>query len=344
MHWGMAHHRGKAMEKAGNLLTLYNDVSTTPIDWLWFPYIAIGKITLLQGDPSDGKSTMMIQLLAALSTGSTLPDGAPIERPLRAIYQCSEDNAADTIKPRLEAAGADCRNIAFINEEIQGYLTLDDERLCLAIIDFRPSIVVIDPIQSYIENASDLQIAGRIRKLLRRIGMWASAYNCAIVLISHLNKNESTKLLYRSLGSIDVVAAARSVLQVERDKENPNLRIVRQIKNNLGKIGEDIQFEISPEHGFQWKMRQRQVSFQTIKELSVEDLPKSKQERTSLLLKNLLSEGAMESKEIQRILNQYGIGNKTMQNVKALLGIKSYRKMRKWYWIMPAADHDKARK
>ena len=111
----------------GQLLTLYSDVKAVPVRWLWYPYIAIGKITLLQGDPGDGKSTMMMHLIAELSTGGATPDGQAFGRPHKIIYQCSEDGAADTIKPRLEACGADCRNIAFINEEVYEGLTLDDE-------------------------------------------------------------------------------------------------------------------------------------------------------------------------------------------------------------------------
>lgn len=149
------------------------------------------------------------------------------------IYQCSEDGVSDTIKPRLERCGADCGKIAFINEEVYNGLTLDDERIRQAIIEFRPRLVVIDPIQAYLGSDSDLQIAGRARKLMRRLGMWAAGYDCAIVLIGHLNKKEGSKGLYRSLGSIDVVAAARSVLQVERDTENPDIRIVHQIKTVL---------------------------------------------------------------------------------------------------------------
>ena len=109
---------------------------------------------------------------------------------------------ADTIKPRLERCGADCRNIAFINEEICGGLTLDDERIRQAIISFRPRLVVIDPIQAYLGNDSDLLIAGRARKLMQRLGMWASVYDCAVVLIGHLNKKEGSKDLYRSLGKL----------------------------------------------------------------------------------------------------------------------------------------------
>ena len=134
---------------------------------------------------------------------------------------------SDTIKPRLEACGADCRNIAFINEEICGGLTLDDERIRDAMIEFKPQLVVIDPIQSYIGNDSDLQIAVKARKLMRRIGIWASTYNCAVVLIGHLSKKERSKELYRGLGSIDVVASARSVLQVERDGQDEDIRHVR---------------------------------------------------------------------------------------------------------------------
>ena len=111
------------------LLTLYSEVQSTDVRWLWYPFIAIGKITLLQGDPGDGKSTMMMNLIAELSTGGKTPDGCKIGAPQKVIYQCSEDGVSDTIKPRLERCGADCRKIAFINEEVYNGLTLDDERI-----------------------------------------------------------------------------------------------------------------------------------------------------------------------------------------------------------------------
>ena len=141
----------------------YSDVRATTVRWLWYPYIAVGKITLLQGDPGDGKSTMMMSLISAVSNGGRTPAGKTIGRPQRVIYQCSEDGVADTIKPRLERCGADCRNIGFINEEVYGGLTLDDERIRQAIISFRPQLVVVDPIQAYLGNDSDLLIAGRAR-------------------------------------------------------------------------------------------------------------------------------------------------------------------------------------
>ena len=325
------------MEHNNKTFMLYKDVSCKQIDWLWYPYIAIGKITLLQGDPGDGKSTMIMNLLAALSRGEMLPDGTPLDGPQQSIYQCSEDSAGDTIKPRFDAANADCERIAFINEDVFGKITLDDEKLQQAIIEFHPRIIVIDPIQSYVDNPADLLVAGKLRRTLRRIGIWASTYNCAVVLISHLNKNEGTKSLYRNLGSIDLVATARSVLQVERDSDNPNRRIIRQIKNNIGPIGDDIHFEITQENIFHWIIKLNKRTIGKKIENTFQMLPKNKQELASIVLKQLLVDGAVESREVQRVLEQYGIGNKTMQNVKQLLGIKSYRKMRKWYWVMP--DH-----
>lgn len=147
------------------IFTLYSDVEATAVRWLWYPFIAVGKITLLQGDPGDGKSTMMMNLIAELSKGGTMPDGKQVGIPQKVIYQCSEDDASDTIKPRLETCGTDCRNVAFINEEMNSGLTLDDERIRKAIIQFRPKLVVIDPIQAYLGSDSDLQIAGRAEKI-----------------------------------------------------------------------------------------------------------------------------------------------------------------------------------
>ena len=322
------------------IVSLYSEVKSTPVNWLWYPYIAAGKITLLQGDPGDGKSTMMLRLIAQLSNGGTTPDGQPFIRSQRVLYQCSEDGVADTIKPRLEASGADCRNVAFINEEVHGGLTLDDERLRQAIIEFKPRLVVIDPIQAYIGNDSDLQIACRARKLLSRIGMWASTYDCAIVLIGHLNKREGTKGLYRSLGSIDVVAAARSVLQVERHVDNPDVRIVRQIKNSLGPSGGEIWFEINSRNGFRW-LEPGNKAEPPVQQVEEQPQFQSKLEYAAYLIRKILEEGDVSSKDVFEKLKEQGIGKKTAEEAKKVLGIRSYRQMRQWYWSLDAKDRQK---
>ena len=321
------------MQESGsqNLLTLYSDVRATPVRWLWYPYIAVGKITLLQGDPGDGKSTMVLNLISEISKGGKTPDGKALGVPQRVIYQCSEDGTADTIKPRLEGCGADCHNVAFINEETHNGLTLDDERIRQVIIDFRRRLVVIDPIQAYLGNDSDLQIAGRARKLMQRLGMWASVYDCAVVLIGHLNKKEGSKDLYRSLGSIDLIAAARSVLQMERDPENPDIRIVRQIKNSLAPTGKDIRFEIRPATGFRWLSCEDSIQQPVQMERPVF---KTKTEKAAFLIKEILSQGDVRSKEMYARLSREGISHRTAEDTKKEIGIHCYRKMRQWYWSL----------
>ena len=313
----------------GNVVSLYSEVRSTPVRWLWYPYIAIGKITLLQGDPGDGKSTMMMNLIAEMTKGGNTPDGASYGVPKRVIYQCSEDGVADTIKPRLDACGADCHKIAFINEE-QSNITLDDERLRMAIMEFRPALLVIDPIQAYLGSDADLQVTGRARKLMQRLGMWASTYDCAVVLIGHMNKKEGQKSLYRGLGSIDLTAAARSVLLVERDAEDDNVRIVQQIKNNLAPIGNEIRFSIGAS-GFQWYDCKP-----TPKLISIPHKPEfdNQMDKAAYFIKEYLTAGDMRAREILIRLKDQGISKRTAELVKENLGIRSYRKMRSWFWTL----------
>ena len=199
-----------------------------------------------------------------------------------------------------------------------------------AIIEFRPRLVVIDPIQAYLGSDSDLQIAGRARKLMRRLGMWAAGYDCAIVLIGHLNKKEGSKGLYRSLGSIDVVAAARSVLQVERDTENPDIRIVHQIKNSLAPTAEDIRFSISADKGFQW-LECRPQSFENQKPDRKPEF-ESEQQKAVYWIKHFLEKGDMSANEIYCRLDNEGVSKRVARMVKTEMGIHCYQKKRRWYW------------
>ena len=328
------------MPEASGLLSLYSDVQTKMVSWLWFPYIAYGKLTVLQGDPGDGKSSMMLHLIAEISRGGAMPDGTALGRPQRVIYQCSEDGVGDTIKPRLVKMGANCKNVAYINEDTNGGLTLDDERIRNAILSFEPRLLVIDPVQAYIASDSDLQIAGRARRLMRRLSMWAEAYECAIVLIGHMNKRESAKGLYRGLGSIDIVATARSVLQIERDPLDPDIRVVTQIKNSLEAPGGDIRFEIRPVTGFRWLGCDEEITPRLIESGEHTDVGDygTKQEEAAHIMTNVLRERDVATTEMLSILAQYEIAEKTVRVVKKQLGVQAYRRDRQWYWTLKKPD------
>ena len=323
------------------MLKSYNDISPVRVDWLWYPYIAYGKITVLQGNPGDGKSHVGIQLAAALSSRGSLPDGIRLPSEEHVIYQCAEDGLADTIKPRLVESGANCRNVAFLDDDM---LTLDDEKVREAIADFNARLLVIDPLQAYLGN-SDISSASSIRRIMNRLCRWAGFYNCAVLIIGHLNKNEGANDLYRGLGSIDVTASARSVLQLEQDPDDPEVRVIRQVKSSLAKRGENVHFRIVPEHGIEWIEKEKtesgakENSTKPVQERNPEPIGpgrrETKQTLSAVFLREILSEGPLLSSEIESRATEAGLGLKTLALVKTNLGIKSLRKAGKWYWAPP---------
>ena len=132
----------------GSVYQYYANVRTEPVEWLWYPYIPLGKLTVLQGDPGEGKSTFALNVVARITTGQPMPDGVPAKGKRVAIYQCAEDGIADTIKPRLQQAGADCERVAYIIDNDIA-LTLEDGRIETAIKDTHASVFIIDPIQAF---------------------------------------------------------------------------------------------------------------------------------------------------------------------------------------------------
>lgn len=142
--------------------------------------------------------------------------------------------------------------MAFINENDK-LLTMDDCRIRDAIIELRAKLLVIDPIQAYIGNDGDLNNASKARKILQTLSHWAAAFGCAVVLVGHLNKRDNGKELYRSLGSIDVVASARSVLQVHRSEDDPNIRVLHHVKSSLAPRGKDAYFQIAEKGAVLWQ-------------------------------------------------------------------------------------------
>lgn len=321
------------MELCSGQLRLYSSITETAVDWLWYPYIPFGKITLLQGDPGCGKSTLMMNLISAASNGSFAPDGRRLKKPMHVIYQCSEDGVGDTIKPRLTAAGADCTNVAFLDEETS-WVTLNDETIRRAIADFNAKLLVIDPVQAYLGDA-DLSNVSAMRRVLRQLAIWAGMYDCAIVLIGHLNKKQSSKDLYRSLGSIDLIASARSVLQIEESVEEPGIMVLHQIKNSIAQKGRDRYFTIDGQRCIQWVERDDSGELPSPEELSAHMTKTSKQAQAAEILKVVLAEEPMKASEVQALFLRENISGKTLLIAKKNLGIRSVKKDGVWYWQLP---------
>ncbi len=155
-----------------------------------------------------------------------------------------------TVKPRLEQAGADCEKISVIDEKIKS-LSMIDERLEEAVIKTGAKLLILDPIQAYLGGGMDMNRANEARDMTKKLAALAEKYQCAIVLVGHMNKAAGNKAAYRGMGSIDFFAVARSVLLVGRVEGEENIRAVVQIKNNLAAFGHPKAFALS-EDGFQW--------------------------------------------------------------------------------------------
>lgn len=304
----------------------YSVVKAKQVDWLWYPYIAYGKITVLQGDPGDGKSTFILELVGLLTKGYPLPGGGKASKPIKVIYQCLEDNPEDTIKPRLIKAGADCDKVFFFPENPE--LTLSDERLENTIRELGVKLVIFDPFQSFMPKDADFTNAVKMRSALSPLAKAAERCKCAVVLIGHMNKDLGGKNIYRGLGSIDIAAIARSILMISRNDENPSFRIMSQIKNNLGPEGLDISFEFSKE-GFVWHGALPR------KQEKLEDQSLSQGDRAKETIKSLLAGNDLKATEVMEHAEMLGLAERTVKRAKKDLHIKTYKKGNAWYWHLP---------
>ena len=192
-----------------------SDVQSQTVDWLWYPFIPYGKLTIIQGDPGDGKTTLILNIAARLSKGEGLDNDMKVTEPVKIIYQTAEDGLADTVKPRLELAEAVCERIMVI-DETEKSLSMIDERLETAIKRTGARVLILDPIQAYLGGTMDMNRANEARDMTKRLSLLAEKYKCAILLIGHMNKAGGNKAAYRGMGSIDFFAVARSVLLVVR--------------------------------------------------------------------------------------------------------------------------------
>ena len=307
-----------------------SDVESKEISWLWYPFIPYGKLKIIQGDPGEGKTTLVLNIAAVLSKGQGLDEHMNPEQPLHIIYQTAEDGLADTVKPRLEKAQADCNNI-FVIDETDVSLSMLDERIEQAILKEKAKLMILDPIQAYLGAKMDMNRANEARDMTKHLGQVAERTGCAIVLIGHMNKNAGGKVAYRGMGSIDFFAVARSVLLVGRVKGQENRRAMIQIKNNLAERGHAKSFVLT-DGVFTWK-GDYDI---TEDELAGGFAPKtSKQEEAKDLLVSLsctTKEAAVS--QIQEKARDRGISWRTMEMVKKELQIKSQKVNNAWYWIL----------
>ena len=310
-----------------NLIFL-DEVEPIETEWLWYPYIPQNKITVIMGDPGEGKSTLALNLAASVSAGRDFPD--PKERRVGdiVVYQNAEDGLADTIVPRLKKARAYLPGVCCINE-LRKEATIDSFALYEVITQMKPKLVILDPLQAYLGKHVDMHRANEIRPLMNYLSSMAETFKCAIILIAHMNKKTDIKAMYRAIGSIDITAAARSVLLVARDPHAPEHRVIMQVKNSLAQAGEPVSFTIDEDGKF---IFEGPYEGGTDAVMQTRDLKINKACR---LLEQWLSEaenGMLLAREVYAMADSEDIPKRTVERAKAMLHIRAERKSDGWYW------------
>lgn len=313
------------------------DVQPEEVRWLWHPYIPLGKLTLLQGDPGVGKSWVSLSLATAVSLGRGFP-GAGETPSGNVLLLTAEDDLEDTVRPRLDTMGADSARVF----STQGPLTFDEDgigKLAQQISEIKPLLVIVDPIQAY-AGGIDFHKANEVRTILAALAALAAKHGCAILLVCHLTKGARDKAIYRGIGSIDFMAACRSALLAGLDPDDKNKRAVVHIKSNLAPLGDALAYEVQGGHFF-WAGPSDLTAGRILAAESAEQLPASRDEAVEFLRDRLVG-GPRPVMELREEAEKAGIAWSTIKRAKNLLGIKVRKRTKaeggEWEWSLPGEE------
>lgn len=322
------------------------DVEAEQVSWLWPSRFALGKISLLVGDPSVGKSFLTCALAAAVSRGAPWPDGSG-QAPLGSVVMLNaEDGLADTIKPRLVAAGADCSKVIALQgvkvrdekgREIETGFSLADvaalESAIVAAGDCKA--VFIDPVSAYM-GGTDSHVNAEVRSLLKPLGDLAQKHGVAVVIVSHLNKGQAAAM-YRTSGSLAFVAAARAAWCCIADADDPARRKMLCLKNNLAPDVGGLGYVIR-DGQVQWTGPDNTRVGDALSAASDETRGAATEAETFLSVE--LATGPRAANEVLSAGRKAGHSERTLQRAKAALKIRSVKVAGSWSWQLPAVADD----
>jgi len=327
---------------------LASEIKPEPVRWLWTNRIPLSKVTVLDGDPGLGKSLLGLEIAARVSRGEPLPgDEAGLSG--GAVILSAEDGLADTIRPRLEAAGADLNRVVIVRyaPEKEGERTVsqvprDIPRVEEAIARVGAKVVVIDVLLAYLGSDTDSYRDQDIRLALAPLASSATRSQAAVLVIRHLNKTGGGNPLYRGGGSIGVIGAARAAMLVAADPENSDVRLLAMTKSNLGRPAPTLAYRIEDRAGVPrvaWQGESQHTAASLLATVSGEDSGALADAKHFLLEE--LKAGPVAASEVYRAAEQAGIKTATLRRAKASLGVVTdkdgYGDRGRWFWSLKDA-------
>ncbi|MBS1848768.1 MAG: AAA family ATPase [Actinobacteria bacterium] len=240
------------------LIIRMSDVQPERVEWVWPGRLPIGKLVVLDGDPGCGKSTLTLDVAARISTGSPMPDGYTPDAPGSVVLMSAEDGPGDTIRPRLDAAGADPNRVVLFDavrepdpnrpevmRDRPPSIPADLHHLERIVTAEKAVLVVVDVLAAFLTGKVDSHRDQDVRGALAPLAKIAERTRCCIVIIRHLNKSGGSKALYRGGGSIGIVGAARVGLVAGSDPEDDTRRILAVAKSNLAAVPPSLAYRLA---------------------------------------------------------------------------------------------------
>ena len=350
---------GSGPEAGGEIsatVTTLSDVTPERVSWLWPGYLPFGKLAVLDGDPSVGKSTLSTDLAARCSTGSRWPDGAANPAAAGVLLLSAEDGLADTIAPRLKAAGADTTRVhALVEVPSRGdddtvrmvppSLPRDIPLIESVIRKHRIGLVIVDVLMAYLNGKVDSHRDQDVRGVLHQLAAMADRTGASIILIRHLNKAGGNNALYRGGGSIGIIGAARSAFIVGRDGENPERRLFACSKMNIAAEPATLAYRLvdSPEWGcarIEWEDGPVEGVTATDLVRAPDDDERGDQSEAEQWLVEYLTErgGEAAAGEVFKAAHAEHIAERTLKRVRNRVGITSERRGfgQGSVWVLPS--------
>lgn len=339
------------------------DIQAKPISWLWRGRIARGKLTIIAGNPGLGKSQIMALMAAVVTTGGTWPLDHARCAPGDVLFLTAEDDAADTLRPRLEAVGADLWRTHIVDGVIEGYrsdgtradrtfsLESDVRALDQKLAELgNVVLVVVDPISAYLGKI-DSHRNSEVRGILAPLSELAARHNIAVVGLSHLTKSGPAQALMRVTGSLAFVAAARAAYLVAEDPQDKTRRLFMPLKNNLAPDSAGLAYRIEPTTipGPAGSLETSRVMWEpspvSITADEVMAQSSNTEERSALAearewLRETLADGPMTEKDVRSSARSAGISRATLTRAKAALRVASTKPSMDGGWIWSLTDTD----